>query len=219
MPQELKSALLAGAAPARGDAGRAGLHPHQAPGRPAAEASGEERGQRRADSRQPLAAAADRSAGRVQEREVPGPRGDGHRRPGDRHRGAGPRRELRRAEGAGGLHPPGRADRPRGGRGRRVHVRGARGGAGSSGGSSGRLAGGCRGCVVPDFDYAAKPEGELEVPLGDRIAAIRARKAEDRARANAKAARKASASAPSQRSPSHGPGRGRPGHRPGARPR
>ena len=36
--------------------------------------------------------------------------------------------------------------------------------------------------VVPDFDYAAKPEGKLEVPLAERIAAIRARKAEDRAR-------------------------------------
>ena len=71
------------------------------------------------------AAAADRSAGRIQEREVPGPRGDGHRGPGDRHRGAGSRRELRRAEGAGGLHPPGRPHRPCGGLGRRVHLRGA----------------------------------------------------------------------------------------------
>jgi ATP-dependent RNA helicase RhlE len=43
--------------------------------------------------------------------------------------------------------------------------------------------------VVPDFDYHAKPEGRLEVPIGERIAAIKARKAEERARAAAKAAR------------------------------
>jgi len=40
--------------------------------------------------------------------------------------------------------------------------------------------------LVPDFDYAAKPAARLEVPLGERIAAIRARKAEDRARSEAK---------------------------------
>ena len=37
--------------------------------------------------------------------------------------------------------------------------------------------------VVPDFDYTAKPAARLEVPLGERIAAIKAKKAEDRARA------------------------------------
>ena len=40
--------------------------------------------------------------------------------------------------------------------------------------------------TVPDFDYAAKPEARLEVPLQERIAAIRAKKAEDRARSQAK---------------------------------
>jgi ATP-dependent RNA helicase RhlE len=45
--------------------------------------------------------------------------------------------------------------------------------------------------TVPGFDYTAKPEGVLEVPLAERIAAIRARKAEDRARAKAKAERRA----------------------------
>jgi ATP-dependent RNA helicase RhlE len=44
--------------------------------------------------------------------------------------------------------------------------------------------------LVPDFDYAAKPAARLEVPLGERIAAIRARKAEDRARAEAKRRRR-----------------------------
>ncbi|HEX7025434.1 MAG TPA: DEAD/DEAH box helicase [Gemmatimonadales bacterium] len=40
--------------------------------------------------------------------------------------------------------------------------------------------------ILPDFDYAARPEGRLEVPLAERIAAIRARKAEERSRARAK---------------------------------
>jgi ATP-dependent RNA helicase RhlE len=44
--------------------------------------------------------------------------------------------------------------------------------------------------TVPDFDYNAKPEAKLEVPLHERIAAIRARKADDRARSNANAARR-----------------------------
>jgi ATP-dependent RNA helicase RhlE len=43
--------------------------------------------------------------------------------------------------------------------------------------------------VVPDFDYTAKPAARLEVPLGERIAAIKAKKAEDRARAEAKGRR------------------------------
>jgi ATP-dependent RNA helicase RhlE len=45
--------------------------------------------------------------------------------------------------------------------------------------------------TVPDFDYKARPEGQLEVPLAERIAAIRARKAEERARAKVKAERRA----------------------------
>ncbi len=45
--------------------------------------------------------------------------------------------------------------------------------------------------TVPDFDYAARPQGRLEVPLAERIAAIRARKADERARAKTKADRPA----------------------------
>ena len=45
--------------------------------------------------------------------------------------------------------------------------------------------------TVPDFDYHKPSAEKLEIPLQDRIAAIRARKAEDRARANAKAAKRA----------------------------
>ena len=45
--------------------------------------------------------------------------------------------------------------------------------------------------TVPDFDYSAKPEGQLEIPLAQRIAAIRAQKADSRERAKVNAARRA----------------------------
>ncbi|MEO7217277.1 MAG: DEAD/DEAH box helicase [Gemmatimonadaceae bacterium] len=48
--------------------------------------------------------------------------------------------------------------------------------------------------TVPDFDYNARPEQKLEIPRGERIAAIRAKKAEDRSRAAAKVARRGGAS-------------------------
>ena len=41
--------------------------------------------------------------------------------------------------------------------------------------------------TVPDFDYAARAEARLEVPLAQRIAEIRARKSEERARARVRA--------------------------------
>jgi ATP-dependent RNA helicase RhlE len=47
--------------------------------------------------------------------------------------------------------------------------------------------------TVPDFDYAQKPAEKLEIPIQERIAAIRARKADDRARAKAKAERRGTA--------------------------
>ncbi|HET9039052.1 MAG TPA: DEAD/DEAH box helicase [Gemmatimonadales bacterium] len=77
--------------------------------------------------------------------------------------------------------------------------------------------------TVPDFDYAARPETRLEIPLAERIAQIRAKKAEDRERAKAKAARReAGAQAQSRPGPrAEGPGgarRGGPGGRPGGGP-
>ncbi len=45
--------------------------------------------------------------------------------------------------------------------------------------------------TVAGFDYQAKPEERFEIPIQERIAAIRARKAEERARAKAKAEKKA----------------------------
>ena len=47
--------------------------------------------------------------------------------------------------------------------------------------------------TVPDFDYTARPKQKLEVPLAQRIAEIRARKREERARAEVNAARRAAA--------------------------
>ena len=66
--------------------------------------------------------------------------------------------------------------------------------------------------TVPDFDYTAKPEGQLEIPLAERIAVIRAKKAEDRARAKAKEARRAGGGNPGGNSGGGGrSGGGRPG--------
>ncbi len=53
--------------------------------------------------------------------------------------------------------------------------------------------------TLPDFNYNARAEGRLEVPIGERIAAIRARKADERARSKSKAAR-----SHGQRDGSHG---------------
>jgi len=44
--------------------------------------------------------------------------------------------------------------------------------------------------TVPEFDYNARPAGKLEIPISERIAAIRARKKEERGRAAEKAARR-----------------------------
>jgi len=63
--------------------------------------------------------------------------------------------------------------------------------------------------TIPDFDYTARGEPRLEIPIGQRIAEIRARKAGDRARARANAERRAAA----LRGQS---GQGAAGHRPAA---
>jgi len=62
--------------------------------------------------------------------------------------------------------------------------------------------------VLPDFNYKAVPEGRLEIPIGERIAAIRARKAEDRARAKVNAERRAAAAARGTQPPRGGAGGG-----------
>ena len=55
--------------------------------------------------------------------------------------------------------------------------------------------------TLPDFDYKARPHVRLEIPMAQRIAAIRARKAEDRARAKANADRRAGAQKPQAPAP------------------
>ena len=69
--------------------------------------------------------------------------------------------------------------------------------------------------TVPDFDYSRRPAEKLEIPIQERIAAIRARKAEERARAKAKAERKATGQAAPPRAAAPKPAGPRPG---GARP-
>jgi len=64
---------------------------------------------------------------------------------------------------------------------------------------------------VPDFDYQAKPQQRLEVPLAQRIAEIRARKREERARAAMKAAHRSTVQR--QRPPAPADSSARP-HRP-----
>jgi ATP-dependent RNA helicase RhlE len=71
--------------------------------------------------------------------------------------------------------------------------------------------------TVPDFDYAAKPPSKLEIPIEQRIAEIRARKAEDRRRRDAKAKDAAGHSRTHGHAPSHAQGQrqqpGPPGRR------
>ena len=68
--------------------------------------------------------------------------------------------------------------------------------------------------MVPDFDYSARSQARLEVPLAQRIAEIRARKREERARAALRAARQsAHARHPGQPQPNPRPeGERRGGH-------
>jgi ATP-dependent RNA helicase RhlE len=65
--------------------------------------------------------------------------------------------------------------------------------------------------VLPDFDYKQRPAERFEVPIGERIAEIRSRKAADRARAKAKLDRRngvssaGSSTPPARPHPSRGP--------------
>ncbi len=58
--------------------------------------------------------------------------------------------------------------------------------------------------VVSGFDYASKPKQRFEVPIAERIAEIRARKAEERKRAKEKAERRAGQGGGSSAAASHG---------------
>ncbi|HEX7709019.1 MAG TPA: DEAD/DEAH box helicase [Thermoanaerobaculia bacterium] len=71
--------------------------------------------------------------------------------------------------------------------------------------------------TLPDFDYRQKAAERLEIPIQERIAAIRARKAEDRARAAAKASRKAAGQPAAGRTSGTPPRRATPPASPGPR--
>jgi ATP-dependent RNA helicase RhlE len=75
--------------------------------------------------------------------------------------------------------------------------------------------------IVPDFDYAARAGARLEIPIGDRIVAIRAKKAEDRARAEVRTKRRMAEESARREGSGHeprtGPGGSRGGR--GRRPR
>jgi ATP-dependent RNA helicase RhlE len=80
--------------------------------------------------------------------------------------------------------------------------------------------------TVPDFDYTARPKQKLEIPIAQRIAEIRSRKRDERARGELNAARRAAgarhapgAARESQSSthpPRHGGPAAVPAHRAGA---
>ena len=63
---------------------------------------------------------------------------------------------------------------------------------------------------LENFDYGQNATGTLEVPMAERIAAIRARRADERSRARANAKRHAGSSRPAARAANHGHGRGVP---------
>ena len=63
--------------------------------------------------------------------------------------------------------------------------------------------------TLPDFDYKARPQAKLEIPLAERIAAIRQRKSEERARTHARQAGGAGRPAPHRRSRGPAPRRRR----------
>ena len=61
--------------------------------------------------------------------------------------------------------------------------------------------------TVPDFDYNARPTGRLEIPIAQRIAEIRARKAQERGRSRAKQHGHGGHHKPAQPSSGGGPSR------------
>ena len=73
--------------------------------------------------------------------------------------------------------------------------------------------------TVPDFDYTARPKQQLEIPIAQRIAEIRARKRDDRARAEINAARGAAATRRPVDAPWKLRSSGQPAGHPGSAPR
>jgi len=63
--------------------------------------------------------------------------------------------------------------------------------------------------TLPDFDYKTRPQEKLEIPLAERIAAIRQRKSQERARTHARQSAGGERPAPTRRSRRPSPGRRR----------
>ncbi|MSR06563.1 MAG: DEAD/DEAH box helicase [Gemmatimonadetes bacterium] len=59
--------------------------------------------------------------------------------------------------------------------------------------------------TLPDFDYAARPAAKFEVPIAERMAKMRAQKADDRARSKAKEQRRAAHNTAQTGRPAQGP--------------
>jgi ATP-dependent RNA helicase RhlE len=68
--------------------------------------------------------------------------------------------------------------------------------------------------TLPDFNYAAKPEGRLEVPLGERLAAHRAQRQKERSNQRANQERRSADSAPARTGSGARSGASRRGRRP-----
>ena len=120
----------------------------------------------RADPRQPVAGAAHRGAGRIQERQIPRAGGHRHRRARHRRRGARPRGQLRRAARSRRITSIGSAAR-RGPRRRATPSRSW------SPDEEGELRGIERAIgrrlprvTVPDFDYQARPRNQARGAAG-----------------------------------------------------
>ena len=71
--------------------------------------------------------------------------------------------------------------------------------------------------ILDDFDYNARADDRFEIPIGERIAAIRARKQEERVRAKAKAERNPATQGSGNSRGESRSGSGRGGSRPGRR--
>ena len=145
VPQELKSIAAAHAARARRSCGGARLHAHEASRQSRCGSFSTKRGinAARIHGNRSQAQRTDALAG-FKSGELPRARRHRHRRARHRRRSARPRRQLRRAGAAGGLHP---SRRPHGARrddGRGVHVRVARRRRTICGRSSARSARRCR---------------------------------------------------------------------------
>ena len=201
MPQRAEVGAARRAAQARRDAGRARLHAHEAPRQPARRTTWSGRA-----SRPSAFTATARRAQRTEaldgfkSGQVPRARRHRHRRARHRRRGARPRRQLRRARGrptttsiasAARRAPRRPATRSRSSRPRRRAICAA---------IEQAIGKRLPRVTLPGFDYTARAE-PLEIPIAQRIAAIRQRRAAERPRSPGSRPPGRAASSPGRRRP------------------